>query len=275
MIIDSHQHFWKYNSKDYGWIGEDMHPLKRDFLPPELDMEAEKSGVKGSIAVQARQSILETECLLELAEFHSIIKGIVAWLPLVDSRLEKYLDQYSSNPYLKALRHVLHDEEDINYMLRDDFNRGISLLKNYHLSYDILIFERHLPQTITFVDKHPNQVFILDHIAKPLIRKKQISPWDEYFKTLAKRENVYCKISGLVTEADPENWTWKQLHPYMEIALDAFRSDRLLFGSDWPVCLLGCNYKDWVKGIQKFLLPLSENEKNNIMGLNALKVYRI
>ncbi|MCD6596640.1 MAG: amidohydrolase family protein [Bacteroidales bacterium] len=275
MIIDSHHHFWKYNETDYGWIGEDMHRLKMDFLPSDLEIEAKNTGVNGFITVQARQSLRETECLLELANQHEIIKGIVGWLPLTDDKLDEYLHKYSSGTYLKGLRHVLHDEADEEYMLRNDFNRGIAKLKSYKLSYDILIFEKHLPQTILFVDKHPEQVFILNHIAKPLIRNNILSPWKENIKELARRENVFCKISGMTTEAGVSNWSWEQLKPYLDVVLEAFGSDRILYGSDWPVCLLGCTYKDWFQGIQTILAPLSETEKMNIMGLNALKAYRI
>jgi len=275
VIIDSHHHFWKYNKTDYGWIGEDMKCLKNDFLPPDLEKEVRGTGVDGVISVQARQSIKETEWLLELAKQHEIIKGFVGWLPLIEENLEVYLQKYASNSYLKGVRHVLHDEVDAKYMLREDFNLGIAKLKAYNLSYDILIFERHLPQTCMFVDKHPEQVFILDHIAKPLIKKNVLFPWREQIRELAKREHVYCKISGLITEADINKWTEKQLIPYLDIVLEAFGAERLLFGSDWPVCLLGCNYTDWFQLVQRFLEPLSENEKKKIMGLNAIRVYKL
>lgn len=275
MIIDSHHHFWKYNKIDYGWIGEDMKCLKNDFLPPYLEKEVRGTGVDGVVSVQARQSIKETEWLLELAKQHEFIKGVVGWLPLIEEKPEVHLQKYASNTYLKGVRHVLHDETDAEYMLRKDFNRGIAQLKTHNLTYDILIFEKHLPQTCLFVDKHPEQVFILDHIAKPLIKKNELSPWREQIQELAKRKHVYCKISGLITEADVNKWTERQLIPYLDIVLEAFGAERLLFGSDWPVCLLGCSYTDWFQLVQRFLEPLSENEKKKIMGLNAIRVYKL
>ena len=275
MIIDTHHHFWHYNTKDYGWINDDMPILRRNFLPEDLQKEIIQAGVDGVISVQARQCIEETEWLLQLANENDFIKGIVGWLPLSDRNIESYLETYSHNTNLKSIRHVLQDEADEKYMLHKDFNEGIKALKQYGFVYDILIFEKHLPQTIEFVDLHPNQVFILNHIAKPRIKDTILSPWRENITELARRENVYCKISGMVTEADLKHWTEEQLQPYMEIVLKAFGTNRLLFGSDWPVCLVACEYRRWITIVRDFLSALSMDEQDNIFTNNPLRAYNL
>jgi L-fuconolactonase len=275
MIIDSHHHFWNYNPAEYNWIDDNMKVLRKDFLPPDLKSEINKAGIDGVISVQARQNIEETNWLLNLAAENQFIFGIIGWLPIASENFHNKLEKYIETSKLVALRHVIQDEADNNFILDKAFNRGISLLENYKLSYDILIFERHLPQTIRFVDQHPNQVFILDHIAKPLISEGVLSPWDGYIKELSKRENVFCKISGMVTEADYRNWTEDQLQPYLNIVLEAFGPGRLMFGSDWPVCLLGVKYNHWVNIICKFIAELSIDEQAAIMGKNACKAYNL
>ena len=210
-----------------------------------------------------------------MAQQNDFIKGIVGWLPLIQDDMEVYLEKYAGEKALKGARHVIQGEPDPEFILRKDFNRGVSLLKKYSLVYDILIVERQLPNTIRFVDQHPNQVFVLDHIAKPLIGRKVLSPWKENIMELAKRENVNCKISGMVTEADYQEWTPSQLHPYFEVILEAFGSDRLLFGSDWPVCLVATSYKNWMKLVQKSITFLSDTEQLKIMGGNATRLYQL
>jgi L-fuconolactonase len=197
----------------------------------------------------------------------------VGWVPLVSPDIRDHLSVYARRPKLKAVRHVLQDEPDDNYALRDDFNRGISLLKEFGLRYDILIFERHLPQAIQLVDRHPDQRFILDHVAKPRIREKQLSPWRENLLRLAKRQNVYCKISGMVTEADHRTWTPPQLRPYLDVALDAFGSRRLMFGSDWPVCLLACGYRRWFQIVKEFASKLTPDEQDRLFEKTAIEAY--
>ncbi len=275
MIIDTHQHFWRYNPSEYSWIGKGMERIRRDFMVADLKKTIDSVGVKAVISIQARQKLEETDRLLSLASVNDFIYGVVGWLPLTDPDIEAILERYSENKNLKGVRHILQDEPDPSYMLRDDFNRGIRLLSRFSLIYEILIFERHLPQTITFVDKHPNQIFILDHIAKPLIRKNVLSPWKENLAELARRENVYCKISGMVTEADVKHWDEHQLMPYLEIVLDSFGPSRLMFGSDWPVCLLACSYEQWVDVIHRFIASLSVDEQNLIWEGNARDIYNL
>jgi len=275
MIIDSHHHFWKYDPIEYDWIDDSMKVIRKDFLPENLKTTIQEAGVDGVISVQARQSVEETDWLIGMAQQNDFIKGVVGWLPLIQDDMEVYLEKYAGEKALKGVRHVIQGEPDPEFILRKDFNRGISLLKKYSLVYDILIVERQLPNTIRFVDQHPNQVFVLDHIAKPLIGRKVLSPWKENIMELAKRENVNCKISGMVTEADYQEWTPSQLHPYFEVILEAFGPARLLFGSDWPVCLVATSYKNWMELLLKSISQLSESEKAKIMGGNAVRIYQL
>lgn len=275
MIIDSHHHFWNYTEDEYGWIDNDMALIRRDFLPKHLKMELDEAGVDGVVSVQARQSLEETDWLLEMAHQHLFIKGVVGWLPIADDNFKPLLEKYAHNSLLKSLRHVIQGEPDDNYILRPDFNRGIERLKDFSLTYDVLIFERHLPQTIQFVDRHPNQLFVIDHIAKPQIRNGLLSPWRENMIELGKRPNVFCKISGMVTEADFKKWTPEQLHPYFDTVLEAFSPQRLMFGSDWPVCLVGVSYQQWVQNICQVIRLLSVDEQQCIMGETAAKAYQL
>lgn len=275
VLIDAHHHLWHYNPRDYAWMTGSMAPLRRDFLISELQTVMRESDVEGTVAVQARQTIEETEWLLDLADRHSFLLGVVGWVPLRGPDVTAHLERFAGNPRLKGVRHVLHDESDDFYMLRDDFNRGVSLLKSLNLVYDILVFERHLPQTIEFVDRHPNQVFVLDHIAKPRIRENALSPWKENIEELARRGNVYCKISGMATEADWASWTASQMQPYFDVVLSAFGPARLMFGSDWPVLTLAATYKTWVETFRNLIAGLSAGEQDEICRRTAQRAYRL
>jgi L-fuconolactonase len=272
-VIDSHHHFWKYSPAEYGWIGHGKEVLRRDFLPPDLHVEIAGTGVQGVISVQARQSIRETNWLLDLAERHDFIRGIVGWAPLIDADLRRHLDGWDGRPKLLGLRHVLQDEPDDRYMLRTDFNAGVSLLREYDLRYDILIFERQLPAATELVDRHPQQIFILDHVAKPKIADAELEPWRTRIHELAKRPNVYCKVSGMATEANWHTWKPDELRPYFETVLEAFSPRRLMFGSDWPVCLLACDYSRWVQTVQNWIQPLSATEQQRIWAETAFEAY--
>ncbi|HEX2970722.1 MAG TPA: amidohydrolase family protein [Tepidisphaeraceae bacterium] len=273
MRIDAHHHFWKYDPIQYDWIDNAMSVIRRDCLPDELSREIAAARIDGVVTVQARQSLAETQWLLELANRHDFIQGVVGWVPLISPDVQRDLATFAANPKFKAVRHVLQGEPDPQYMLRDDFNRGIEQLRPFNLAYDILIFEHQLPQAIELVDRHPDQVFILDHIAKPLIRAQAFSPWQHNIRELAKRLNVYCKLSGLVTEADYHAWTPAQLHPYMQTVLDAFTPERLMFGSDWPVCLVASTYQNWLQVVTSFAAKLSPAEQFQILGETAVKAY--
>lgn len=273
MKIDSHQHFIKYNAIEYDWIDNSLAKLRRDFLPADLKAEIDAAGIDGVVSVAARQIVEETSALLTYAKANPFILGVVGWVPLVSPGVVADLERFAADAKLCGVRHVLHDEPDPFYMLRDDFNEGIRRLKPFDLTYDILIFERHLPQTIRFVDRHPEQVFVLNHIAKPRIKEGLLEPWATKIRELAKRGNVFCKLSGMVTEADWSEWTEAQLRPYAEIIIEAFGPARTMFGSDWPVCLVATQYARWVKVVQKFISTLSETEQALVFGSTSVIAY--
>lgn len=275
MKIDAHHHFWKYDPVEYGWIDGEMAAIRRDFLPEDLKPVVASAGIEGVVSVQARQSLLETECLLHLATDYDFIKGVVGWVELASPNVILQLETYSRNPKLKSVRHVIQGEPDDEFILRPDFNQGIRELRRFGLAYDILIFARHLPQTIRFVDTHPEQVFVLDHLAKPRIKSGEVEPWKRNIRELAQRPNVYCKVSGLVTEADYRAWTEEQLRVYFDVALEAFGPKRLMFGSDWPVCLVACDYARWHAVIGRFTSHLSSAERARIFGETAMEAYKL
>jgi L-fuconolactonase len=273
--IDSHHHLWKYSPADYPWISEDMKSIRQDFLIPKLKQTMQIAKIDGVVTVQARQSLFETDWLLELASQNDCIRAVVGWVPLTDPAVGSHLEKYWHYPKLKAVRHVLQDEPDDFFILREDFNRGVSQLEDVGLRYDILIFERHLPQTIEFVDRHPTQVFILDHIAKPKIKSQALSPWRERMRELARRENVYCKLSGMVTEADWNSWTENDLYPFIDAVLECFGPKRLMFGSDWPVSLVACSYQKWIEVVELSTASLSPSERDRLLGGTAKEAYRL
>jgi L-fuconolactonase len=234
-----------------------------------------ETGVQGVVSVQARQCLEETEWLLKMGEEHDFIKGIVGWLPLAAENIRQVLEQYSGNQWLKGVRHVVQGEPDPAFILGKDFNRGISQLKNYGLVYDILILEHQLPNTIRFVDQHPEQQFVVDHMAKPKIKHNETEPWARNLKELARRENVSCKVSGMVTEADYTSWTKEQFQPYFDVVLEAFGPSRLMYGSDWPVCLVATSYPDWLNLVKDVLSGLSPDEQEQIFNKNAMHVYHL
>jgi L-fuconolactonase len=276
MTIDAHHHLWKYSAAEYGWITPEMPAIRRDFLPADLEPLMHHFGIEGTVAVQARQSLEETAWLLDLSEKHPLIRGVVGWVPLTEGAgVKRSLEKFAGNKRLRGVRHVVQDEADPRYILRKDFNEGVSTLREFGLRYDILIFERHLPAAIEFVDRHPDQTFILDHIAKPRIKDKIISPWDRNIRELAKRQNVYCKLSGMVTEADPRHWTPEGLQPYIDVVLGAFGPRRLMYGSDWPVMLLAGDYERWYRTVRLAIDKLSQAEQDRIMGGTAAEAYGI
>ncbi len=275
MKIDAHHHFWQYNSEEFGWIDDSLERIRRNFLPADLQTEIQAAGVDGVVSVQARQSLEETQWLLDLASANDFLKGVVGWVPLVDENVHQHLEQFGTNPKFKAVRHVVQAEPDDEFILRKNFSAGISALQKYDLVYDILIFERQLPYAIQFVDRHPDQIFVLDHIAKPRIKENLIEDWATNIRELAKRPNVFCKVSGMVTEADFKSWTPEQLKPYWETVLAAFGPDRLMFGSDWPVCLVACEYERWLGVVGEFAASLSSSEQGSLFGQTAQRVYKL
>jgi L-fuconolactonase len=275
MRIDAHHHFWRYDLTEYGWISDSMSVIRRDFMPADLEPETPAAGIDGVVTVQVRQTLDETRWLLELANEHDFIRGVVGWVPLADPAVGDHLDGLVGEPKLKGIRHIVQDEPDDDFILRDDFNRGIAALKGYGLVYDILIYERQLPQATAFVDRHPQQVFVLDHLAKPRAKENELEPWRTNIRQLAERENVCCKLSGLVTEADWQHWTEPQLMPYLETVVEAFGPQRLMFGSDWPVCLLATTYRGWHDLVARFCSQLSVSEQSRIFGESAAEAYQL
>ena len=274
MKIDSHQHFWSYDEKQYPWIPKGS-PLQRDWLPPDLAPLLKAAGLDGCIAVQARQSLKESRWLLELAEHHSIIKGVVGWVDLRAPDMETDLAALAAHPKFRGVRHVVQDEPDNQFMLGPDFLRGIGKLHTLGLTYDLLIFPRQLPAAIEVVRRFPEQAFVLDHIAKPDIKTGAISPWREQVRELAKFPNVCCKVSGMVTEADHATWKPEDFAPYLEVIFAAFGEDRLMYGSDWPVCLLAGSYERVFSLADQAARVLGTTAREKFLGGNAARFYGV
>ncbi len=275
MIIDSHQHFWIYEAEKHAWIDDDMKFIRRNFLPEDLQTVYKENGIDGCVAVQADQTTEETDFLLDLAEQNDFIKGIVGWVDLRASNIDTVLNQYSQSPKLKGFRHVVQGEADHNFMLRADFMNGIAALGKYNFTYDILIFPHQLGAALELVRRFPNQKFVIDHIAKPYIKDGFYDGWAALIKAISQHKNVYCKLSGMTTEADYNSWTPEQIEPYMQHILDSFGSERILFGSDWPVCLVAGNYTKTKKLVTNFIAKLSEEAQSAIMGRNAVQFYNL
>ena len=276
-MIDAHHHLWKYNASQYSWIEEDS-VLAQDFLLSELSENTTTAGVTGTIAVQARQTLEESDWLLELANQCDLIQGVVGWVPLADADVAGHLDRLTQHRKFKAVRHVIQDEPDDKFILGTEFNRGINKLKDYDLVYDILIFQKHLPQTIKFVDQHPGQSFVIDHIAKPVIHNGRIEDeWRNGMTSLAERDNVRAvKISGMVTEVTNDQIDEATLRNYFAESLEIFGPERLCFGTDWPVCLLRIDsYVDWANSVRGYVADLTVDEQNAILHKNCEKVYRL
>ncbi len=276
MRIDSHHHLWRYDSLEYPWISQGMSVLKRDYLPADLKDQIDQAGIQRTIVVQARQTIEETRWLLELARAHSFIVGVVGFVPLVDAGIDRVLVEFSGETKLRAVRHVLQDEPDDALMHDAEFNRGIGKLAPFGLVYDVLIYGRHLASAIEFVDRHPRQPFVVDHIAKPTIVRATFDRlWAGQIRELARRDHVACKISGIATEVRDAEWTTELIRPYFDTVLDAFGPDRLMFGTDWPVCLLRSSYRQWVTTVEELIGGLSTSDQARIMGDTARRVYGI
>jgi len=252
-----------------------MDILQRDFTSDEFAHVLDAVGIDGAVTIQARPDTAETEWLLDVAHDTPEILGVVGWVDLTDAEVDRHLERLTQNPMLVGLRHALQDEPDDTFMLRDDFNQGVARLHGYGLTYDILIYPNHLENTLLFVDRHPNQVFVLDHVAKPRIRDGEIASWQEGLTALARRYNCYCKLSGLVTEADWASWTVDEIRPHLDVALEAFGPERLMFGSDWPVCLLACDYSRWYHLVDDYLASLSPHDRDRIWGKTAAEAYRL
>ncbi|GHB60578.1 amidohydrolase family protein [Persicitalea jodogahamensis] len=274
MRIDAHQHFWYFDPIRDAWIDEQMKVIRRDFLPEDLKQVLAQNQIDGCVAVQASQDDAETEFLLKLAGENDFIKGVVGWIDLQADDLGTQLEKYQGRKLLKGFRHVLQGESE-EFMLRPAFVRGVKLLHHYGYTYDILIFPNQLPNAVKLVAQCPEQRFVLDHLAKPYIKAGKIADWEKDLNALAAHENVSCKISGMITEADYRSWTYEQLVPYLDVAFEAFGPNRLMFGSDWPVCLVAGEYQAVKDIVEKYTATFSAEEKAKIFGLNAERFYNL
>lgn len=274
MRLDAHQHFWSYSQVDYPWIQPGW-PIRRDFLPEELVSLLEAHKLEGSIAVQARQCVNESWWLLGLAESSAWIKGVVGWVDLRGRDVEEQLSRLAAHPKFVGVRHVVQDEPDDRFMLRDDFLNGISKLKSCGLAYDILVFSRQLPAAIELVRAFPEQRFVLDHLGKPNIREGDLSPWQDHIAQLAAAPNVMCKVSGLVTEARWHAWKLEDFVPFLDVVFNAFGPDRVMYGSDWPVALLAADYASVFTLTHDYVLRKGRQLEAGVFGLNAARFYNL
>lgn len=273
-VIDAHQHFWHYHPDTHGWINEDMAVIRKDFLPSDLLPVLEENGVEGTVAVQADQTEKETAFLLKLAAENDFIKGVVGWVDLRAADIGERLAAYASQKKLKGFRHILQGEEPA-FMLQPSFQNGISALKEFGFTYDILIYPKHLEAAKELVKRNPYQPFVIDHIAKPYIKEGLIDDWKKDIMQLAAFPNVHCKISGMVTEADWKQWTKHDLQPYLDVVTEAFGTNRLLYGSDWPVCLVAASYEAMMRPVKEYFSSFTLTEQEQVFSVNAISFYHL
>jgi L-fuconolactonase len=274
MYVDAHQHFWQYNPAEHTWMNDAMTALKQDFYPDDLLPLLHEIGFGGCIAVQARQSLSETDWLLGLAKQYDFIQGVVGWVDLCSANISQQLENYASESKLLGVRHVVHDEADDNFMLQPAFQQGIAALRDFRLTYDLLLFPKHLPVATKLVDRFPDQLFVLDHLAKPFIERKLFSPWREDLFELAKYPNVYCKLSGMVTETKWGEWTKSDFSPYLDTIVEAFGTERIMIGSDWPVCTLSGSYQATMDIVIEYTRQFPEEVQSAILGGNCINFYQ-
>lgn len=274
MQIDAHQHFWVYNAQEYSWIDDAMASIRRDFLPVDLKPQLEKTGVQGSVVVQTRQTLEETRWLLELAAADPYILGVVGWVDLRSPGLAEQLEIFATNPKLVGIRHIVQSEPD-GFLLQPEFQYGISLLEEFDLAYDILVYSKHLPMAAQFVERFPRQRFVLDHLAKPPVKSGAVDEWARGIRRLASLPNVYAKLSGLVTEADWQFWQPEHVRPYLDVAFECFGPRRLMIGSDWPVCTVAASYEQTINLVKGYVNWCTAEEREAILGGNAAKFWRL
>jgi L-fuconolactonase len=273
--IDAHQHFWKYDPVRDSWITNPMARIRRDFLPGDLEPVLKENGIGGCVAVQADQSEQETLFLLDLAEKHAFIKGVVGWIDLQAQNVDERLEYYSRYKKLKGFRHILQGDPSRDLMLKDSFKRGIGCLSKFDFTYDILIFPDQLRFAKELATAFPRQKFVIDHLAKPYIKFEKLDEWRQDIRSLGGLENVSCKISGFVTEADWANWKPQHFIPYFDVVANAFGTNRILFGSDWPVCLVAAEYNEVLDLVKYYFSSSSEEEQEKVFGGNAIRFYNL
>ncbi|HTT20556.1 MAG TPA: amidohydrolase family protein [Candidatus Sulfotelmatobacter sp.] len=275
MRVDAHQHFWIYNPPEYEWVDGSMEAIRRDFLPGDLEPELQRNDFHGSIAVQTRQTLEETRWLLQLAQRTPKILGVVGWVDLCSVNVRSQLDEFMRNPKLVGIRHIVQSEPDDRFLLREDFLRGVSLLAEFDLAYDILIYTKQLPVAAEFVEGFPKHRFVLDHLAKPPIKSHEIGSWAVGIQRLAAFPNVFCKLSGLVTEADWHGWKPEDITPYLNVAFESFGTSRLMIGSDWPVCLVASSYARTMDVVKDYLRNQTPATRDAVLGGNAQRFWRL
>lgn len=275
MIIDAHQHFWKYNEERDSWITDEMSVIQKNFLPEDLRPVLAANHVDGSVIVQSDQSKEENVFQLANALQHDFVKGVVGWIDLQAENISDQLDYYQEFKKMKGFRHVLQGEKQRDFMLRPSFMHGISKLESVGYTYDILIYPDQLQYAIEFVKSFPNQRFVLDHLAKPDIKNGTIDEWRNQISELAKADNVWCKVSGIVTEAAWDNWKQEDFVPYLDVVAEAFGTKRMMYGSDWPVCLVAASYEQVVGVVRSFFSTFSQHEQEAIFGQNAMNFYKL
>ncbi len=273
--IDSHQHFWHYAPVTHGWITDEMKVLKRDYLPADLKEELDASGISGCVAVQAAQTEQETQFLLDQADNYDFIRGVVGWVDLQRDAVEERLAHWAQHPKFVGVRHIVQSEANEYFLTRPAFLRGVRLLSEFDLTYDLLIREDQLPVARSFVDQLPEIKLVVDHLAKPKIAAQELSPWKENIRALAQYPNVYCKLSGMVTEANWSTWQPSDLYPYLDVVLEAFGTERVMVGSDWPVCLLAGSYTQVKELIDRYFASFTTAEQGSVCGKNAIKFYQL
>jgi L-fuconolactonase len=275
MKIDAHQHFWQYDAERYGWISEEMRRIRRDFMPEDLQPILTANGMDGAVLVQVHQTEAENDFFLSLAEKNDFIKGVVGWVDFQADNIEERLEFWSSFYKLKGFRHIVQAEADEDFLLRKNFRRGIEALSKTRFAYDVLVVHSQLPAVVKFVQQHPNQRFVLDHLGKPDIKNGLLEPWATQIKALSWSENVSCKISGMVTEANWRNWSAETFKPYLDTVTEAFGTERLMFGSDWPVCLVAGEYEEVKSLADNYFASFSKTERAAIFGENAAEFYEL
>lgn len=275
-VIDAHQHFWKYNAEEFDWINDDMKIIREDFLPADLKPLLSENNIDGCIAVQAKQTEQENSFLLQLADENDFIKGIVGWVDLMNDNIDDKLAYWHHQKKIKGFRHILQGEENRSLMLEPAFKKGIGLLKKYDFTYDILIFPDQLKFAFELAKLFPEQKFVIDHIAKPYIKSKEINEWKKDIQKFKSCENVYCKISGMVTEAVWNNHSSKTFKPYLDVVVETFGTKRIMYGSDWPVCLVAAtSYKDVMQIVKDYFFSFSKSEQEDFFGNNAVRFYNL
>jgi len=273
--IDAHQHFWRYTAAEYGWIDGAMAPLRRDYVPADLRHEMARAAFDACVAVQARSTIEETRWLLALAHAHPFIAGVVGWIDLQSADARAQLAALADEAKLVGIRHIVQSEPDDRFMLEPAFCAGIALLEEFGLAYDILIYSRHLTVAAELADRFPAQRFVLDHLAKPQIRSRAIEAWEKDLRELALRPNVWAKVSGLITEADWSTWTPAALRPYLDVAFDCFGAERLMIGSDWPVCTVAGDYARTMSVVVDYVADRPAHERDAVLGGNAQRFWNL